>query len=248
MQAFPAISGQRTTPSLRDSRTGRAVSPEGPRLDPRLQTAPANDHGARTAGCDCRETAVSLVGHPRRTSTPRQEMLDPWLPSAVAERGGWDLPWLANGRARLALSAQCSAAVRWAGHGGYLRGAVRPGEQAPGSGHGRQLERHAIPLPGLGKPASAATGLLHGFTGNARHSDTFARVMAERYRVLALDQRGHGETDWAPDQDYLVARVVADFAASRPSGCGASPWSRSRSAAIADSYPQRILARSRGWC
>jgi pimeloyl-ACP methyl ester carboxylesterase len=37
--------------------------------------------------------------------------------------------------------------------------------------------------------------------------------MAERYRVLALDQRGHGETDWAPDQDYLVARVNDDFAA-----------------------------------
>ena len=113
------------------------------------------------------------------------------------------------------LLAQCSAAVRSEGadHGGYLRGAVRPGEQAPGSGHGRHLERHAIPLPDWGNRQAPPLVLLHGFTGNARHWDTFARVMAERYRVLALDQRGHGETDWAPDRDYLVARVVDDFAA-----------------------------------
>jgi pimeloyl-ACP methyl ester carboxylesterase len=64
-----------------------------------------------------------------------------------------------------------------------------------------------------GDPADPALVLLHGFTGNARHWDGFAQAMAERYRVLALDQRGHGETDWAPDQDYLVARVTDDFAA-----------------------------------
>src|SRR5438445_5337545 len=55
--------------------------------------------------------------------------------------------------------------------------------------------------------------LLHGFTGNARHWDTLARAMADRYRVLALDQRGHGETDWAPNGDYMAVRVNEDFAA-----------------------------------
>jgi predicted alpha/beta-fold hydrolase len=40
--------------------------------------------------------------------------------------------------------------------------------------------------------------LLHGFTGHARSWDAFADAMTDRYRVLALDQRGHGETAWAP--------------------------------------------------
>jgi pimeloyl-ACP methyl ester carboxylesterase len=55
--------------------------------------------------------------------------------------------------------------------------------------------------------------LLHGFTGNVRQWDTVARALADRYRVLAPDQRGHGESDWAPDHDYLAARVNEDFAA-----------------------------------
>lgn len=55
--------------------------------------------------------------------------------------------------------------------------------------------------------------LLHGFTGHARSWDSFAAAMAGRYRVLALDQRGHGETDWAPE--YGVARMVEDLEAFR---------------------------------
>jgi esterase len=50
--------------------------------------------------------------------------------------------------------------------------------------------------------------LLHGFTGHARSWDTFARAMQPKYRVLALDQRGHGETAWATD--YAPERMVED--------------------------------------
>src|SRR5438067_11391258 len=66
---------------------------------------------------------------------------------------------------------------------------------------------------GWGSPEAPPLVLLHGFTGNARHWDTLARAMADRCRVLALDQRGHGETDWAPDGDYMADRVHEDFAA-----------------------------------
>ncbi len=55
--------------------------------------------------------------------------------------------------------------------------------------------------------------LLHGFTGHARSWDTFARAMRDRYRVLALDQRGHGETAWA--DDYAPERMVEDVEAFR---------------------------------
>src|SRR4029453_7644128 len=45
-------------------------------------------------------------------------------------------------------------------------------------------------------------GLLHGITGPARPWDDEARLLAARYRVLAFDQRGHGDSDPAPDTDY----------------------------------------------
>ncbi|HEY7269991.1 MAG TPA: alpha/beta fold hydrolase, partial [Dehalococcoidia bacterium] len=53
--------------------------------------------------------------------------------------------------------------------------------------------------------------LLHGYTSHARSWDTFARAMQAKYRVLALDQRGHGETGWATD--YAPERMVEDVAA-----------------------------------
>ena len=44
--------------------------------------------------------------------------------------------------------------------------------------------------------------LLHGFSGHAHTWDTFARAMADRFHVIALDQRGHGDSDWAKDGAY----------------------------------------------
>jgi pimeloyl-ACP methyl ester carboxylesterase len=51
--------------------------------------------------------------------------------------------------------------------------------------------------------------ILHGFAGCARAFDPFAREMQTQYRVLALDQRGHGETDWA--KVYSTDQAVADL-------------------------------------
>ena len=53
--------------------------------------------------------------------------------------------------------------------------------------------------------------LLHGFTGHARSWDAFADAMTDRYRVLALDQRGHGETAWAPPNGYARRELVDDL-------------------------------------
>ena len=57
-------------------------------------------------------------------------------------------------------------------------------------------------------PGAQALVLLHGFTGHARSWDSFAEAMQHKYRILALDQRGHGESDWAPD--YGVDAMVSD--------------------------------------
>src|SRR5574341_257931 len=51
--------------------------------------------------------------------------------------------------------------------------------------------------------------LLHGFMDHAHRWDTFSRGMAERFRVLAYDARGHGESDWA--DDYSRQRMIEDL-------------------------------------
>jgi esterase len=40
--------------------------------------------------------------------------------------------------------------------------------------------------------------MLHGLSGHARTWDHTAAALSGRYHVLALDQRGHGDSDWAP--------------------------------------------------
>jgi pimeloyl-ACP methyl ester carboxylesterase len=47
-----------------------------------------------------------------------------------------------------------------------------------------------------GEPASPPLLLLHGVTGNARSWQRLAREMVGSFHVLALDLRGHGETEW----------------------------------------------------
>jgi non-heme chloroperoxidase len=55
--------------------------------------------------------------------------------------------------------------------------------------------------------------LLHG-GGQTRGSwrRGVAAVAAEGCRAISLDQRGHGESDWAPDGDYSLDAFVADLA------------------------------------
>lgn len=47
-----------------------------------------------------------------------------------------------------------------------------------------------------GDPRSFPVLLLHGRSANAIHWQRLAAALADRYRVVAFDQRGHGLTDW----------------------------------------------------
>jgi len=62
-----------------------------------------------------------------------------------------------------------------------------------------------------GTPGQPSIVLLHGFQSNAHTWDTFSQAMAHTYHVLALDQRGHGDTDWAPDGDYTPDAFIRDI-------------------------------------
>ncbi|MFE3545991.1 alpha/beta fold hydrolase [Nocardia sp. NPDC059177] len=54
--------------------------------------------------------------------------------------------------------------------------------------------------------------MLHG-GGQTRHSwkRTGRALAAGGMRVVALDARGHGDSDWAPDRDYSRTSMVADL-------------------------------------
>ncbi|OGA04995.1 MAG: hypothetical protein A3H35_21310 [Betaproteobacteria bacterium RIFCSPLOWO2_02_FULL_62_17] len=55
--------------------------------------------------------------------------------------------------------------------------------------------------------------LLHGVGQTCHTWDLFAAAMAPHFHVMAFDQRGHGDSDWAPDRDYSRASMVNDLAA-----------------------------------
>jgi esterase len=62
-----------------------------------------------------------------------------------------------------------------------------------------------------GSPVNPSLVLLHGFQSNAHTWDTFSQAMADTYHVLALDQRGHGDTSWAPAGNYAPESSVSDI-------------------------------------
>jgi esterase len=51
--------------------------------------------------------------------------------------------------------------------------------------------------------------MLHGLSGHARTWDDTAAALSGRYHVLAVDQRGHGDTGWAPE--YGFAPMAEDL-------------------------------------
>jgi pimeloyl-ACP methyl ester carboxylesterase len=62
-----------------------------------------------------------------------------------------------------------------------------------------------------GDPAAPAVVLLHGFNQTAHSWDELSeRLAAEGFRAIALDQRGHGDTDRAPDGDYSREAMADD--------------------------------------
>ena len=82
---------------------------------------------------------------------------------------------------------------------------------------------HSVPAQGInlhyvdwGTPPGADDAptifLLHGDMRTSRSWDAVARRLCDSYRVLALDSRGHGDSDW-PDTGYTFAQRVDDLEA-----------------------------------
>ena len=71
----------------------------------------------------------------------------------------------------------------------------------------RQMRFHFLEW---GRADAPVIVLLHGGHQSAHSWDLVSLHLAERYRVLALDQRGHGDSEWARDVTYSSHEMSLD--------------------------------------
>ena len=108
--------------------------------------------------------------------------------------------------------------VLWPGGDGVDPNLARAARRA-----GVDFARQAAPLSGRlrsgnaalhyldwGRRADPSVLLLHGFAQSAHSFDLVSLSLSDSYRAVALDLRGHGDSDWSPDGDYSRGRHVAD--------------------------------------
>jgi len=73
------------------------------------------------------------------------------------------------------------------------------------------LRLHYLEWDNPGRPVLL---LLHGLTSHAHSWDHCAATLhGAGYRLIALDQRGHGESDWAPAGAYALEDHFVDLCA-----------------------------------
>ena len=79
----------------------------------------------------------------------------------------------------------------------------------PGEGDIRigGLQMHYLDWGSKGKPPIL---FLHGGALTAHTWDLCCLALRDDFHCIAVDQRGHGDTDWAPDGDYSIAAQVGD--------------------------------------
>jgi esterase len=77
---------------------------------------------------------------------------------------------------------------------------------------------HDVDVSGLrlhyqewGSPSAPAILMLHGFGVSGHMFDEFAERMQDRFHLIAIDQRGHGDSEWADNGDYSRQAFVSDL-------------------------------------
>ena len=105
------------------------------------------------------------------------------------------------------------------------------------------LKLHYLDWGGDGKPLLI---LIHGIDRHAHTFDHVAPHFRDRYHVIAIDMRGHGESEWDPDGRYLVEDYVRDFESMADTGGwrGMTLWGNSTGGRVAQVYaglhPDRV--------
>jgi pimeloyl-ACP methyl ester carboxylesterase len=92
-----------------------------------------------------------------------------------------------------------------------------PGAQAPARTYDFDSDGCQLRLHEWGDPSAPALVLCHGMWDHAHGFDLLAPLLAEHYRVIAIDSRGHGDSGWLdcyawPHDVGDVMRVLRHFA------------------------------------
>jgi pimeloyl-ACP methyl ester carboxylesterase len=78
----------------------------------------------------------------------------------------------------------------------------------------RQVSVNGLDLHYLdwGNAGAAPVVCVHGYTSSAQPFNALARHFHDRFHILALDVRGHGESAWSPAGAYQYGDQVGDLA------------------------------------
>jgi pimeloyl-ACP methyl ester carboxylesterase len=76
--------------------------------------------------------------------------------------------------------------------------------------HSEGLRLRYVEWGAIDAPAIVA---LHGLRSFAYTWESMALPLADRFRIIALDQRGRGESDWDPERRYFAEHYVRDLEA-----------------------------------
>ena len=81
--------------------------------------------------------------------------------------------------------------------------------------HRRAIEVNGLRLNALesGRPGHPALCFLHGGAAHAHWFDAVMPAFTDRYHVVSLDQRGHGESTWAQPAAYATEDFAGDLLA-----------------------------------
>jgi esterase len=85
----------------------------------------------------------------------------------------------------------------------------------PGVIHDEYFEHAGLRFHYLdsGDSANPTVVLLHGGGLTAHTWDRVCALLSSQYRCVALDQRGHGDSDWSQSMDYEMDDYISDIAA-----------------------------------
>ena len=107
---------------------------------------------------------------------------------------------------------------------------------------GKAGRLHNVDFGGWGRTILA----LHGVTGNAFLWQGFAEALREDFRVVALDFRGHGKSDWSESQAYSTADYVDDLQAvldhleAGPVILAGASWGALAALSYSIQFPKRV--------
>ena len=109
--------------------------------------------------------------------------------------------------------------------------------------HSQGLKLHYLDWGNQGAPTLL---LLHGMRDHARSWDWTARALRHEYHVVALDLRGHGDSDWSSDHAYGLPYHMVDLVdlidtlGEEPISIVSHSYSGNTSSRYAGLFPERV--------